>query len=167
MRQIWPVMRGGVDAYIKKFHKYLRKAQTSQNRIAQWYYRYRLLKIKKKNMLEISYRTKIGKGLYLGHPYGITINPEATIGENCNIHKGVTIGQENRGKREGAPQIGNYVWIGINAVVVGNVSIGDDVLIAPNSYVNCDVPDHSVVIGNPCVMKHKKCATEKYINHAV
>lgn len=117
--------------------------------------------------MEVSYTTQIGKGLYIGHPYNITINSDVVLGENCNIHKGVTIGQENRGKRKGSPIIGNCVWIGINATVVGNIHIGNDVLIAPNSYVNCDVPDHSIVFGNPCIIKHADCATEHYINRKV
>ena len=87
------------------------------------------------------------------------------IGCNCNIHKGVTIGQENRGKRKGSPVIGNNVWIGINSTIVGNVIIGSDVLIAPNTYVNCDVPDHSIVFGNPCIIKYRENATEGYINN--
>lgn len=86
------------------------------------------------------------------------------IGARCNIHKGVTIGQENRGKRKGTPKIGDEVWIGVNATIVGNINIGNDVLIAPNSYVNCDVPSHSVVLGNPCIIKHVENATEGYIN---
>ena len=77
------------------------------------------------------------------------------------------IGQENRGKRNGAPKLGNKVWVGINAVIVGNIFIGDDVLIAPNSYVNCDVPPHSIVYGNPCVIKHRENATEGYINNEI
>lgn len=101
--------------------------------------------------LEISWACDIGKGLYLGHAFNITVNPSAKIGENCNLHKGVTIGQQNRGLRKGTPVIGNCVWIGVNATIVGNIHIGDDVLIAPNSYVNCDVPSHSVVLGNPLV----------------
>lgn len=117
--------------------------------------------------VEIPYKVIIGKGLYIGHPYGITINPRAVIGDNCNIHKGVTIGQENRGKRKGTPVIGNRVWIGVNSTIVGGVKIGDDVLIAPNSFVNIDVPDHSVVFGSPCVVKHKDNATEGYINNVV
>lgn len=116
---------------------------------------------------EISYKTKIGKGLYIGHPYGITINPRAVIGDNCNIHKGVTIGQENRGKRKGAPTIGNKVWIGVNSTIVGRVKIGNDVLITPNTFVNVDVPDHSIVFGNPCIIKHKENATEGYIDNIV
>lgn len=103
--------------------------------------------------------------MYLGHCQCITINPETKIGCNVNIHKGVTIGQENRGKRKGAPIIGNSVWIGVNATIVGHVIIGDDVLIAPNSYVNCDVPSHSVVFGNPCIVKSKENATEGYVNN--
>lgn len=116
---------------------------------------------------EISYKAEIGPGLYIGHPYGITVNSNAKIGNNCNIHKGVTIGQENRGKRKGAPTIGNNVWIGINSTIVGRISIGDDVLIAPNSYVNCDIPSHSIVFGNPCIIKHSDCATKGYINNAI
>ena len=117
--------------------------------------------------VELSAGTKIGAGLYIGHPYGITINPKAVLGKNINIHKGVTIGQENRGGRKGVPTIGNEVWIGINSTIVGKITIGDDVLIAPNSYVNCDVPSHSVVFGNPCIIKHREHATEGYINNKI
>lgn len=116
---------------------------------------------------EFPWQAKIGKGLYIGHPYCITLNPKTVMGNNCHLHKGVTIGQENRGRRMGVPTIGNCVWIGINSTIVGNISIGDDVLIAPNSYINCDVPSHSVVFGNPCVIKHRENATDGYINNQV
>ena len=121
----------------------------------------------KKSHIEISHKCKIGEGLYIGHPYCIIINPSVVIGKNCNIHKGVTIGMENRGPRKGTPTIGDCVWIGINATIVGKMSIGDDVLIAPNTYVNCDVPSHSVVLGNPCIIKHRDDATQDYINHRI
>lgn len=117
--------------------------------------------------VEIPLTTKIGWGLYIGHPYAITINGGAIIGNNCNISKGVTIGGENRGRRFGAPMIGNKVWIGVNATIVGKVTIGDDVLIAPNSYVNCNIPSHSVVYGNPCIIKHRDNATENYVCNLV
>lgn len=117
--------------------------------------------------IEISSRCEIEGGLFIGHPYCITINADTKIGKNCNLHKCVTIGQENRGTRKGAPTIGNSVWIGIGTVIVGKITIGDDVLIAPNSYVNCDIPSHSVVLGNPCVIKHKKDATKDYINNKI
>lgn len=112
--------------------------------------------------VEIPVECRIG-GIYLGHVWGITVHPQAILGANVNLHKGATIGAENRGKRKGAPTIGNNVWIGINATIVGAIHIGDDVLIAPNCYVNCDVPSHSIVFGNPCVIKPKSHATEGYI----
>lgn len=101
-----------------------------------------LQRMREKYGLEISRSTDIGPGLYLGHAFNITVNPDAIIGSNCNLHKGVTIGQENRGKRKGAPVIENCVWIGVNATLVGRISVGNDVLIAPGAYVNCDVPSH-------------------------
>lgn len=75
------------------------------------------------------------------------------------------MGQENRGTKKGCPKIGNDVWIGINSTIVGKIKIGDDVLIAPNSYINTDVPSHSVVLGNPCKIIQKNNATESYINN--
>ena len=127
----------------------------------------RLKRLSKKTMIQIPCNVKIGKGLYIGHNGYIVINPAATIGDNCNIAVGVTIGQENRGKRKGAPTIGNNVWIGTNAVIVGNIKIGNDVLIAPLTYVNFDVPDHSIVIGNPGRIIKRDNATEGYINRTV
>ncbi len=153
--------------YCKKFSYFFRKISTCKSKILRYYYLFRFHLISNKHGMEISWKTKIGKGLYIGHPHNITINPKAVLGDNVNIHKGVTIGQENRGSRKGAPTIGNQVWIGINSTIVGNVTIGDDVLIAPNSFVNCDVPSHSVVIGNPCKIIAKEHATIDYINNIV
>lgn len=111
--------------------------------------------------------TEIGEGFYLGHWGALVINPKAKIGKNCNIAQGVTIAQANRGKNEGVPVIGNEVWIGANAVIVGNITIGNNVLIAPNAYVNMDVPDNSIALGNPAVITSKINATEGYINNKV
>ena len=156
--------RYGSGGDVLKFLKYLRKASCCHNKLMLVFYRWKLSIYRNRFGLEIPYTTNIGKGLYLGHPFNITINGSSIIGENCNIHKGVVIGKENRGKRKGAPTIGNNVWIGINAAIVGHITIGDDVLIAPNSYVNIDIPSHSVVYGNPCIIKHRDNAVEGYIN---
>lgn len=126
-----------------------------------------LARMRERYGLEIPWKTQIGEGFYLGHAFNITVNPSAEIGRNCNIHKGVTIGQENRGKRKGAPTIGDDVWIGVNATIVGSIKVGSDVLIAPGAYVNCEVPDHSIVLGNPCTVVPCKNATEGYINRRI
>ena len=108
-----------------------------------------------------------GGGLYLGHPYGITVNSGAMLGMNVNLHKGCTIGQENRGKRKGTPTIGNCVSVGINSSIVGKITVGDDVLIAPNTYVNFDVPSHSIVLGSPGRIIPREGATDDYIVNRV
>jgi serine O-acetyltransferase len=92
--------------------------------------------------IQIPHITQIGAGFYIGHYGGIVTTHQAIIGENCNMAQGVTIGRINQGPRKGAPKIGNKVWIGPNAVGVGNISIGDNVLIAQLSLVNMDVPDN-------------------------
>ncbi len=104
--------------------------------------------------------TQIGEGLYIGHFGSLVINPDAKLGTNCNITNGVTIGQVNTGKLKGVPTIGNKVWIGSNAVIVGKIQIGSNVLIAPNAFVNFDVPDNSVVIGNPGQIHEKDNPTD-------
>ncbi len=152
--------------YELRYLLFLRKRQQSQNIIQKKWYTLKAIRWNKKYGLDIQ-TDNIGKGLYLGHAHNINVNPKAIIGNNCNIAKGVTIGRENRGTREGAPIIGNFVWIGTNAVIVGKIKVGNDVLIAPNSYVNCDIPDHSIVIGNPCKIISNENATRDYINHIV
>lgn len=142
---------------------WLRLSQVSDNKLVRILCKFRLKLFAKHYGIEFFPGAKIGKGLYLGHPYCITVNEGAVLGDNISLHKGVTIGQENRGKRKGTPTLGNYVWVGVNATIVGKINIGDDVLIAPNTYVNCDVPSHSVVFGNPCIIKPKENATEGYI----
>ena len=157
---------GKESGYIRRFHYYFRKTQTSKG-FSYKVYKALLKHHREKHGIEISDEVKVGKGFYIGHPYNITINNNAVLGENVNVHRGVLIGRENRGGRKGAPTIGNRVWIGINAAVVGKITIGDDVMIAPNSYVNRDVPDHSIVFGNPCTIIAKDNATESYINNCV
>ncbi|WP_312287858.1 serine acetyltransferase [Terrisporobacter sp.] len=105
-----------------------------------------LYRYSRKFGLEISTKAEIDKGLYLGHPYNITVAGGVKMGKNVNLHKGCTIGRENRGARVGCPIIGDCVYIGINATVVGNITIGNDVMIAPNSFVNFNVPDNSIVL---------------------
>ena len=155
------------DGRLPAFHFFMRKAQACSVFPLKQFYKILFVFFRKINHNDISLKTQIGPGLYFGHPYCIVINPGVIIGTNVNIHKGVTIGQENRGKRKGTPIIGNDVWIGINTTITGKVSIGNDVLIAPNSFVNLDIPDHSVVIGNPAKIFPKEKATEGYINHRI
>ena len=109
-------------------------------------------------------KSLIGKNLTLGHPFNITVNPRVTIGDDCVHCKGCTIGSVRSGPRMGVPQLGDRVVVGINSFVCGNITIGNDVLIAANSFVDFDVPDNSLVLGNPGVIHKKLSASKDYIN---
>lgn len=155
------------DIELRYIIKY-RKVNYYNKRDPRYWTNYiKLKRMQYKYAIQIPHNTKIGKGFYIGHLGRIIINPNAIIGNNVNISTGVIIGQENRGKRKGTPTIGNQVWIGANAVIVGKVNIGDNCLIAPNAYVNFDVPDNSVVIGNPAQIIHKMNACENYIENII
>ncbi|GHU52379.1 serine acetyltransferase [Bacilli bacterium] len=100
--------------------------------------------------LQISVKTKIGYGLYIGHGIGIVINPTATIGNNCNLSQFVTIGS-NRGK---AAKIGNNVYIGPAVCIVEDITIGDNASIGAGAVVTTDVPENATVVGVPAKIIH-------------
>lgn len=149
-----------------KYIYYWRKLKNASSPIAKIYYRYKLHIICRRTNIEIPLSVKIGVGMMMIHPYSITINSKAIIGKNFTILKGATIGN-TKGIKAGTPIIGDNVYIGLNAVVVGNIKIGNNVLIAANSFVNFDVPDDSIVIGNPGTIHHKNDATKEYITNKV
>ena len=114
--------------------------------------------------VELEFNGNIGDGLVLAHAWGITVNSRAVIGKNCVLFKGCTIGSVRSGKREGWPHLGNRVVVGCNAFVCGGITIGDDVLIAANAFVNFDVPSNSIVIGNPGQIHCKVNPCRDYVN---
>ena len=120
-------------------------------RMANKYKIFRLLWLyySSKYLIDIPPTTNIGKGLYLGHAMGIIIAEQATLGNNCNISQFVTIGVKNRGTYKGYPIVGNDVYIGPGAKIIGSVRVGDDVAIGANCVVTKDVPSHAVVVGAP------------------
>ena len=110
--------------------------------------------------ISIPYHTKIGSGFYIGHFGGIIVHPDVTIGKNCNLSHGVTIGQTNRGKNKGVPSIQDNVYIGPGAKLIGKINIGNNVAIGANCVVTKNIPDNSVVVGIPCKIISSKGANE-------
>ena len=150
-----------------KYIALFRKAEKCKFKPLKLYYTVKLKLMSYKTHIQIPARTKIDEGFYIGHTGRVIIHPESVLGKNMNIGTGVTIGYENRGVRCGAPTFDGNCWIGTNSVVVGNIKIGEDVMIAPLTFVNFDVPSHSIVIGNPAKIIHKENATEYYIENRV
>ncbi len=113
--------------------------------------------------VQIAFYTKVGSGLYLPHPISIVVHEEAVIGKNCSISHCVTIGQLHRGDRKGYPEIGDNVHIAPGAVIIGNIKIGNNVVIGANSVVDKDIPDNAVAAGIPAKVISFK-GSEGYIN---
>lgn len=99
--------------------------------------------------ISIPYSAKIGNQFYIGHFGGIIINSEAVIGDNCNISQGVTIGVSGTGNNRGVPTIGNNVYVGVNAVIAGDIEIGNNVVIGANSLVIKSIESNVTVLGVP------------------
>jgi serine O-acetyltransferase len=133
---------------------------------AYFFYRYWLHHYRFRYGFDISPLASIGPGFYLGHFGGVVISPLAALGANVNVGHGVTIGATSRGTRAGAPVVGDRVWIGAHAILVGRIEIGAGALIAPGAYVNFDVPANAVVLGNPGQVVSDK-GSEGYINNVL
>jgi serine O-acetyltransferase len=103
--------------------------------------------------------TQIGKDFHLIHSGNISIHPQTVIGDRCGIQQDVLIGT-NIGP--GLPVIGNDVYIGAGAKILGNITIGDGATIAANSLVITDVPPHTTAIGVPArVWKYSAVENKK------
>ena len=92
----------------------------------------------------ISYKTKIGYGLYIGHGGPVIINNTAVIGNNCNLSPFVVIGSNNNT----AATIGDNVYLGPHVCVVENVEISDNVTIGAGSVVTKNIPKNATAVGN-------------------
>jgi serine O-acetyltransferase len=90
--------------------------------------------------------TKIGPGLFIAHGQNTILSAER-IGANLQVHQGVTVGWDYRGARR--PIIGDNVFIGAGAKVLGAITIGNGARIGANAVVVCDVPDGATVVGVP------------------
>ena len=152
-----------LESYEWNFIKCYRKYQCNQCNVWASFYKMKLHKLELKTGIDFEDNINIGKGLIIGHWGKIVVNGQAKLGDQVFITHGVTIGRDVRGKRAGVPTIGNRVCVRTNSTIVGNIIIGDDVLIAPNTFVNFDVPSHSIVIGNPASIHHRDNATEGHL----
>ncbi len=117
---------------------------------------------------EINPEARIGEGFLLSDHCGPVVIGPVAIGKLCSVAHNVTIGRtyDERGEI-GRPTLGDRVWVGTGAVLVGRIAVGSDVLIAPNAFVNFDVPDNSLVIGNPGRIVPSPDPTRYYIDFAL
>lgn len=112
--------------------------------------------------ISIPASAQIGHSFYIGHFGGIILNAKTSIGNNCNLSQGVTIGVSGQGENRGVPKIGNNVYVGTNVVIAGNIMIADNVLIGACSLVNTNVAANNVMLGVPAVKISEK-SSEGYV----
>ena len=134
----------------------------------------RFFKLRKYNKMlqffscDIPIETKIGKGLVLPHGgNGIFISRGACIGENCTIFQQVTIGSNTlkESKNKGVPVIGNNVYIGAGAKIIGNVIVGDNVRIGANAIVTLDIHSNATVVMNHPRVIIKEQSNNKFVSY--
>ena len=112
--------------------------------IAKWQYRRACIDFG----VWIPYSTKIDAGFHIAHAACIFINEHSEIGRNCTISQGVTLGFKP-GPNGGAPILGEEVYVGPGAKIIGPVHVGNRVVVGANAVVTKDFPDDVIVAGVP------------------
>jgi serine O-acetyltransferase len=105
--------------------------------------------------IELPCEVEVGRNFVIDHSGGIVISGYTRFGDDCRIRTGVVIGLRYV-SQPCAPIIGNNVDIGAGAKILGAIRIGNNVCIGANAVVLCDVPDDSIAVGVPAVIKSQK-----------
>ena len=100
-------------------------------------------------LIEIHPGAQIGRRLFIDHGCGVVIGETSVIGHDVTIFQGVTLGGTGKEKGKRHPTIGNNVVIGAEAIILGNITIGDRAFIGAGSVVIKPVPAGATVVGNP------------------
>lgn len=101
-----------------------------------------------KTGIQLPLGTQVGGGLFFAHFSCIVFNVNTVIGSNCTVFQGVTVGGVDGPSRQ-APTVGNNVVLSSGCKVLGNIAIGNNVIVGANAVVLKDVPDNAVVAGVP------------------
>ena len=105
--------------------------------------------------IELPCEVEIGRNFVIDHFGGIIISGYAKFGNDCRIRSGVVVGLQ-RVDEPCAPVIGDNVDIGTGAKILGPIVIGNNVVIGANAVVIDNVPDNSVAVGVPAVVKPRR-----------
>lgn len=152
----------------KTVWRYREKALTSRSALVRIINKCKYYRQMNRFNAFIPLSTKFEDMPVFAHNYcGVFISANARIGKNCVIFHQVTIGSntlpDSNGK--GAPQIGNNVYIGCGAKIIGNVTIGDNVRIGANCVVTKDIPANcTVVSASPRIIEHTSVKDNRFVS---
>ncbi|MDO6459529.1 serine acetyltransferase [Granulosicoccaceae sp. 1_MG-2023] len=96
--------------------------------------------------IEIPPSVRIGRGVGIFHQGAIVFHPAVVIGDGCRIRHGVTLGAGSTRRSRTAPTLGNHVDIGVGAVILGDITVGERSRIGANVVLTESVPPDSVVV---------------------
>lgn len=103
--------------------------------------------------MEIHPGARIGHSFFCDHALGVVIGETAVIGNNCVMFHGVTLGGTGKHHCKRHPTIGNNVFIGAQATILGPVTVGDNCRIGAETVViNRNVPPNCTIVGAPAVI---------------
>ena len=112
---------------------------------------YRMLYRRVRNVygIELPYTVELGRRVLIEHQGGIVVHGYVSIGDDCILRQGITLGNRYLEKPRDCPQLANKVNVGAGAQLLGNIHVGEGVSIGANSVVIHDVMPHSTVVGIP------------------
>ena len=146
----------------------LRKQEKDDHGLKRYFIKLRYGRMMQKYGCFLPFSAKIANSVCFPHGiYGIFISQGAEIGENCTIFHHVTIGSNTfkDSKHYGAPHIGDNVFIGAGAKIMGGIKIGDSVRIGAGCIVAEDIPaGATVVMPKPHVILHDEARDNSFVN---
>ncbi len=105
--------------------------------------------------IELPCEAQIGSNFVIDQFGGIIISGYARFGDNCRIRNGVVVGLR-RIDEPIAPRMGDNLDMGACAKLLGPITIGNNVIVGANAVVICDVPNGSIAVGVPAVIKPRR-----------
>jgi serine O-acetyltransferase len=133
---LWAVWIHRVSHWLWKLH--LRLAARLLSQVARFF-----------TGVDIHPGALIGRRLFIDHATGVVIGETAIVGSDVTMYQGVTLGGTGKGHGKRHPTICDNVFIGNNANILGNITVGENSRVGAGSVVLADVPPNSTVVGVP------------------
>jgi len=99
--------------------------------------------------IEIHPGARIGRRVFIDHGMGVVVGETAIVGDDVTMYQGVTLGGTGKGEGKRHPTLRDGVFVGNNANILGNITIGENSRVGAGSVVVRDVPPDSTVVGVP------------------
>lgn len=133
------------------------------HRIAKFFYRHNLKFIargisqfaRRRTGIEIHPGATLGRRIFIDHGMGVVIGETAVVGDDCTIYHGVTLGGTGKETGKRHPTLGNNVFVGAGAKLLGSFTVGDNSKIAAGAVVLDEIPPNSTAVGIPARVVRK------------